>query len=190
MTMHLRKGLAWLVFVTAAVGWFVYLRPPLLGGSTAYVFVRGTSMEPRYHTGDLVLVRRQARYEIGDIAAFAVAGNNGKQAVVIHRVIAVEPDGTHILQGDNRDSADPWHPTTDEIVGSPIALLPGAGRWLAELAARPLLLGLLCGGLAGLIVLTGDRRGARRRATGRPIPRILVDLVSDVPSAGLRTSRC
>ena len=190
---RVRRVGAWLLFVTLAAGWFVYLRPPLLGGSTAYVFVRGTSMEPRYHTGDLVIVRRKARYEVGDIAAFAVAGNNGKQAVVIHRIIAVEPDGTHILQGDNRDAADPWHPTRDEIVGSPIGLLPEAGRWLAELAARPVFLGAVCALLAGLIVLADGGKPDRHRAprpAGRPIPQVLLDLVADVPPGAVRTSRC
>jgi signal peptidase I len=175
-----RRTIGWLLFAAAALGWFVYLRPPVLGGSTAYVFVRGTSMEPKYHTGDLVLVRRKARYAVGDIAAFAVDGPNGRQAVVIHRVIKVEPDGSYIFQGDNRDEPDPWHPTADKIVGTPIALLPAAGRWLADLAARPLLLGLLCGSLAGLMMLPGSSapKPARPpRRTPQPIPGVLVELV-------------
>lgn len=177
---RLRRSLGWLVFVAAASGWFVYLRPPVLGGTTAYVFVRGDSMEPTYHTGDLVLVRREPSYEVGDIAAFAVAGANGRQAVVIHRITSVERDGTHILQGDNRDAPDPWHPTEDEIVGTPLLLLPGAGRWLAELAARPLFLALLCAMIAGVLVYTGDGRTqpAAPRRTVRPVPPILVELVA------------
>ena len=174
-----RRSLGWLVFVGAAAGWFVYLRPPVLGGTTAYVFVRGDSMEPTYHTGDLVLVRKEPSYEVGDIAAFAVAGANGRQAVVIHRITSVERDGTHVLQGDNRDQPDPWHPTEHEIVGTPLLLLPGAGRWLAELAARPFFLALLCATIAGVLVFTGDRKDqVRRRPSGRPVPPILVELVA------------
>ena len=163
---RLRVVLAWVVFAEVVGAWFVCLRPPVLGGSTAYVFVRGTSMEPTYHTGDLVLVTKRDRYHVGDIAAFAVAGPGGGQSVVIHRVIAVEPDGTHILQGDNRDEPDPWHPTHDEIVGTPMLAVPAAGRWLAEVAARPLLVGLLCAVLAGLVMLTGGRE----RSSGPPVP--------------------
>jgi signal peptidase I len=175
----LRRTLASLLFVAVVAGWFVYLRPPILGGSTVYVFVKGTSMEPKYHTGDLVLVRERSSYEIGDIAAFTVAGVGGGQNVVIHRVIAVEADGTHVLQGDNRDQPDPWHPTDDEILGTPLLLLPRAGTWLAALAARPVFLALLCASIAGVLVFTGDRKGqARRRPLGRPIPPILVELVS------------
>ena len=176
----LRRTLSLLLFAALVAGWFVYLRPPVLGGSTAYVFVKGTSMEPKYHTGDLVLVRRRPSYEVGDIAAFTVAAVGRGQNVVIHRVIAVEPDGTHILQGDNRDEPDPWHPTKDEIVGSPLLLLPRAGSWLSALAARPVFLALLCALIAGALVLTGDRdeRARDERRTGRPVPPILVELVA------------
>lgn len=174
----LRRALGWMLFAAAVLGWFVYLRPPVLGGSTAYVFVKGTSMEPKYHTGDLVLVRKRPSYEVGDIAAFTVAGVGGGQNVVIHRVIAVEPDGTHILQGDNRDQPDPWHPTEHEMVGTPLLLLPRAGTWLAALAARPVFLGLLCALVAGVLVFTGDRREPARKRKGRPVPPILVELVA------------
>ena len=192
---RLRGLLAWLLFALAAMGWFVYLRPPVLGGSTAYVFVRGTSMEPKYHTGDLVLVRKQPRYQVGDIAAFAVAGDGRGQSVVIHRVIATEPDGSYVLQGDNRDEPDPWHPTVDQIVGTPILLVPAAGRWLAELAARPLLLGLLCGALTALVLLFGGGREGKqaeaqarplrrvRRRARRPVPVLLLEVVAAHESA-------
>jgi signal peptidase I len=189
---RLRGLLAWALFVLAATGWFIYLRPPVLGGSTAYVFVRGTSMEPKYHTGDLVLVRKQPRYRVGDIAAFAVQGGGGGQSVVIHRVIAAKPDGSYVLQGDNRDEPDPWHPTVDQIVGTPILLVPAAGRWLAEIAARPLLLGLLCGALTAVVLLFGGGREAKRaeaeakagpprrarRRTRRPVPALLLTVVA------------
>lgn len=174
----LRRSVTWLFFVAAVAGWFVYLRPPVLGGSTAYVFIKGTSMEPKYHTGDLVLVRRRPSYEVGDIAAFTVAGIGAGQNVVIHRIIAVEPDGTHVLQGDNRDEPDPWHPRHDEIVGTPLFLVPRAGTWLSALAARPLFLALLCALVTGLLVYLGERKAPTARSNGRPVPPILVELVA------------
>src|SRR5258708_6301518 len=39
-----------------ASAWF-FLAPPTVGGSTTYVFTDGTSMQPSFPTGDLVLVR-------------------------------------------------------------------------------------------------------------------------------------
>lgn len=187
-TSRARRCVGWAACAAIAVTWTVFLRPPALGGSTAYVFVRGTSMEPTYHTGDLVLVRRRGTYRTGDVAAFAVPGRDGRQLVVIHRIVGVNPDGTHVLLGDNRSEPDPWHPTHGQIVGAPILLVPAAGRWLGELAARPLLLGAGCAALAALLVLLPAREPARR-ARGKPIPPILLELVAAHGPPGGGTGR-
>ena len=39
--------------------------PLALGGGTTYVSTHGTSMEPRFHTGDLAILRSADRYEVG-----------------------------------------------------------------------------------------------------------------------------
>ena len=59
----------------ASSGWssrwiWYFFAPPALGGSTTYVFTDGVSMEPRFHTGDLVLVRSQSSYHVGEIVAY------------------------------------------------------------------------------------------------------------------------
>ncbi len=46
--------------VLACLFWMQYLRPVSLGGHAGYVLVSGHSMEPRFHTGDLVLVEQQS----------------------------------------------------------------------------------------------------------------------------------
>ena len=45
-----------LAAVLAAI-WIAFA-PAQLGGQVSYVLVNGTSMEPGFHTGDLVLVRQ------------------------------------------------------------------------------------------------------------------------------------
>ncbi|HEY8178534.1 MAG TPA: S24 family peptidase, partial [Candidatus Limnocylindria bacterium] len=55
-----RVGLALLIALLAA--WFVFLRPVSLGGSVMYVVIRGNSMEPRYVSGDLLVVRAEPSY--------------------------------------------------------------------------------------------------------------------------------
>ncbi len=52
--------------------WAHFLRPESLGGRAGYVLVSGQSMEPRYHTGDLVLVHRHASYRVGQVIAYRV----------------------------------------------------------------------------------------------------------------------
>lgn len=146
--------LGWVVVIAVVAGWFAYLRPPALGGRTAYVFIKGDSMEPTYHTGDLVLVRRQADYAVGDVAAFTVAAGGG-ETIVIHRIRVAKPDGTYLLRGDNRDEDDPWQPDAEGIVGTPFGLVPALGTFVARLAARPVALGLLCALIAGLSVGLG-----------------------------------
>jgi signal peptidase I len=58
------------VFVAALTAWFFTLRPGSLGGPATYVLVRGISMEPTYHDGDLVVIRRSSSYRVSDIVAY------------------------------------------------------------------------------------------------------------------------
>ncbi|MBI2332579.1 MAG: S24 family peptidase, partial [Chloroflexi bacterium] len=55
---------AFLLFFLFAF-WFIFA-PVQLGGPLTYVIVNGNSMEPGYLLGDLVLVREEAAYGLGD----------------------------------------------------------------------------------------------------------------------------
>ncbi len=108
------------------------LWPTRLGGATTYVIVKGTSMEPKFHTGDLAVVRQQDHYNVGDIVAYRIPkGTAGAGQMVIHRIIG-RHHGGYLLQGDNRTTADTWNPTDDEVVGRFRMLIPipGAGAWM------------------------------------------------------------
>ena len=61
-----------------------------------YLIVRGDSMEPRIHSGDLALVHRQPDVESGELAVVLVAGEEG----TLKRVIKKE--GAVILQPFNQ----------------------------------------------------------------------------------------
>lgn len=123
----------------------IVLWPQPFGGAVSYVMVSGTSMEPRMHTGDLVVLRARAHYEVGDAVAFKVReGEPGEGNVVIHRLVdGNEVDG-FATQGDNRTYLDPWQPTKDDILGAQWVLVPGIGVWIAQLRA-PIPLGVFCG---------------------------------------------
>ena len=100
-----------LLVVATVVFWAMFLRPQSLGGPAAYVLVSGKSMEPRYHTGDLVLVERQSHYHVGEVIAYRVPkGDPMAGSQVIHRIIGGDAQHGFVVQGDNRTAPDVWRP--------------------------------------------------------------------------------
>ncbi len=129
------------VFVSAA--WFLW--PVRWGGTYAEVVVSGHSMEPTFHTGDLVVTRKGDRYRVGDKVVYQIPkGEPGAGIHVVHRIIGSRPDGTLVLQGDNRTTPDDWRPRTKDVVGRVVAVVPMAGRVLLWLA-QPLVLAAIVG---------------------------------------------
>ncbi len=153
--------LGWVALLLIVGGWFVFARPPALGGGTEYVFVRGDSMLPTFDPGDLVVVRKQPAYAVGDVVAFHVPGSKAR---VIHRIIETSPEG-YVLQGDNRPGPDPWTPTDDEIAGRQVLHLPGLGARLIELAQTPMAIAALAAGLAVFVAV-----GAKDEPTPEATP--------------------
>jgi signal peptidase I len=136
------------------------LAPPQLGGSTSYVITAGVSMLPRYHAGDLVMLRHESSYRVGEVAGY----HNRQLAVtVMHRIIAI--DGDHyVFRGDNNDFTDTYEPTAGQIVGAEWIHLPGWGNFLLTL--RVPIVGAILLALMWLFVFwprSGSRRQRRRR---------------------------
>ena len=137
------KVVSYALVLAVVVGWAFTLRPQALGGPAGYVLVSGTSMNPLYHTGDMVLVEHHSRYRVGDIVAYHVPkGDPMAGAQVIHRIIGGNAKTGWIVQGDNRTAPDVWRPHDSDIVGSAAVHIPNAVvvlQWLRS----PVLLGLL-----------------------------------------------
>ena len=152
-----RNALSLLLVAALLAGWAVYLRPQALGGRATYVVVSGRSMLPRYHTGDLVLVRRQSTYRVGDVIAYHVPkGDPMAGAQVIHRIIGGNAWQGFVVQGDNRTAPDVWHPTAKDVVGAKVLRIPRAYLVLQFLRS-PLLLGLLAAAFVFAHTLGGGR---------------------------------
>lgn len=138
--------------------------PSKLGGQTSYVMVNGISMEPRYHTGDLVIIRKAQTYKIGDVVTYRDAEMG---AYVIHRVIGTD-QGQFVIKGDNNSWIDAYQPTQDEIIGKQWIYVPGAGR-VTQWFRKPINLSLavfLLGGVFMTRVIAKPPKN--QKGTNRP----------------------
>lgn len=118
------------------------LLPVQLGGSMSYVIADGVSMLPRFHAGDLVILRKEPSYHVGEVAAYH---NQQLHAIVLHRIIAIRGD-RYVFKGDNNDFVTSYEPAKSQIVGADWVHVPGAGRIVLDLrfpVVAAFLLGLL-----------------------------------------------
>ena len=118
------------------------LWPQRWGGSMTYVITHGTSMEPRFSTGDLAVLRTASSYDVGDVVAYRSAR---MKTVVMHRIVSKAPAG-YGFRGDNNDFADPDLVPRSALLGKLVTRVPKAGeplRWFAD----PVHLALAIGGI-------------------------------------------
>lgn len=144
-------------FVAFAATWW-YVAPPPLGGSTSFVTVDGTSMLPTLRMSDLVALRPQHTYRVGDVVGYR---SGLIHRVVLHRIVAIH-NGRYVFKGDNNSFVDPDRPTQAQLVGRLWLHVPSAGRLVQQLHRPP-----VAAALAVLLVLTAGLGGGttRRRAT-------------------------
>jgi signal peptidase len=129
--------------LVAALLWFCL--PQRLGGRADWVMVSGTSMLPRLHTGDLVLVERQSSYHLGEVVAYRVPkGQVGAGYTVIHRIVGGNGKTGWRMKGDNRTAPDLWYPKNRDVVGLKLLRIPDAW-FVLRLFHMPILLALFAG---------------------------------------------
>ncbi|MDT4944956.1 MAG: hypothetical protein QOH14_1689 [Pseudonocardiales bacterium] len=188
--MRTRRPLARLAarFVAACVlGVLVLAGGAVVSGRVGYVATHGISMNPLYHQGDLVVVARAQSYQRGEIVAYHVADSH---LVALHRIIGGDASGW-VIKGDNNQSIDSTHPSSDDLIGRAVLHIPHGGLWLQRLSS-PAVLALLAFALVGGGGRAVHPRRRRRRATmsrhASPAPRAAVALRSLSP--GLHTAVC
>lgn len=174
---HYRKRLLSGLGTIAVLGflWFL-LAPTALGGSTTYVVTHGTSMEPRFHSGDLVLVRSQSSYRVGEIVAYH---SNVFHTLVLHRIIAREGD-RYVFKGDNNNFVDFEHPAASQLIGALWLHIPGVGSDLDAIRS-PLLVGVLIA--AAALLFSGASFARRRRERRRNAPTRAAPATAAAPGA-------
>ncbi|MGQ0678993.1 MAG: signal peptidase I [Actinomycetota bacterium] len=121
----------WAVALAALAAWFVFLRPVALGGDAGYILINGESMLPDLRNGDLVLIRQEPSYRVGEVITFRVPeGTLGAGVKIIHRIVGGDARSGFVVQGDNKPHVDPWKPLPEDVVGKLWAHLPGVGNAL------------------------------------------------------------
>jgi signal peptidase I len=147
------KAAGFAIAVLVLLFWAQYLRPQALGGNAGYVLVSGQSMEPRYHTGDLVLVLRRSSYHAGQLIAYRVPkGDPMAGAQVIHRIVGGDAKHGFVVRGDNRTAPDVWRPKASDVIGAKALRLPNAIVVLQYLRS-PVFLGILAAAFVFVHVL-------------------------------------
>jgi signal peptidase I len=161
-----RRALAAVATVAVfGAAWF-FLAPPQLGGKTSYAVTFGVSMEPHFHRGDLVVLRRRPSYRVGDVVAYHSHELNRN---VLHRIIAIR-NGRYTFKGDNNGFVDPERPVAGDLVGSEWLHVPAVGNWLASLHS-PRNAAIAAFVIVLLLVLSGGGTvNYRRRRRGVPSP--------------------
>ncbi|MCC6237866.1 MAG: S24/S26 family peptidase [Dehalococcoidia bacterium] len=133
--------------------WFG-LAPTSIGGDYSYVIVHGNSMEPHLHGGDIVLLRRERVYGIGEVVAY----RDPMLGPVLHRIDARHGD-RFVLRGDNRERVDAYTPLPEDVLGREAAVWP---RGLSVILALTSMRSLLT--LAGAVVALGVASQLRARS--------------------------
>lgn len=130
---------------------------PEIFGYSQYIVTSG-SMEPKFSVGDLVLVKKQDRYQLGDIVTFRDSGG----ALVTHRITG-SVSGQFITKGDANNTEDAELLSPESIVGKLQLVLPGAGEAVVFLRSPLGLLILLAVGI--LLIKLPDWAGAFKTKT-------------------------
>ncbi|MBK9928023.1 MAG: signal peptidase I [Anaerolineales bacterium] len=149
-----------ILFAGLVVMWIAFA-PTKLGGQASYVMVNGISMEPNYHTGDLVIVRKAQTYQVGDVVTYrdAILGD-----YIIHRIIAIGQD-KYVFKGDNNSWIDVYRPTQEEIVGKQWIYIPKLGNFFKWMRV-PLHLALMIVLLGGVLMkgmINSEKQGKQNR---------------------------
>ncbi|MBQ9785542.1 MAG: signal peptidase I [Clostridia bacterium] len=79
-------------------------------------YIREEKLDNQFNTYDLIVLEKvdeAEELEQYDVIAFV----NDKGTVVIHRIIAINPDGTYETRGDSNNKSDSYNPKFDDVIG-------------------------------------------------------------------------
>lgn len=107
-----------------------------VNGYSAQTIISG-SMEPTLSVYDVIIVKKQDNYNLGDIITFYVPEEDGKMVCYTHRIVSVG-DGFYLTQGDNNQQWDEWTVYRQNVVGTIQARIPKIGKFVLGFSKIPL----------------------------------------------------
>lgn len=154
--------------LTLAVVVAALVMPALFGEPPRIVVVSGQSMEPTFHTGDVVVVWPASEYAKGDVVPYQVPeGEPGEGGMVIHRVAGGNGSDGYVMLGDNNETPDIWMPTDGDMVGRQVLMIPKLGGLLVWLR-QPAVLAALVAGVVVTMLLMPTRTVTTASTTRAP----------------------
>ncbi len=126
-----RPGLAVVLRWSAALVVLGILMVALLALPFQLYAVQTGSMQPAFAPRAVVLVHT-GEYQQGKPISFQHKG-----AMITHRFVSVNADGTLVTKGDANKTADPWVVQRREVIGGVVASVPALGYWLVYLKSIP-----------------------------------------------------
>jgi signal peptidase I len=141
----------------------------VLTGRVGYVVTDGISMEPLYHTGDLVVIAPASSYHIGEIVAYH--GDLDGHKVVLHRIVGGNATSGFVMKGDNNHSIDPLHPKASQVIGRAVLHIPKVGKLMTSPEVRALLALVIVVALVSLLVEPRRKPGIEPRGKPARAPR-------------------
>ena len=146
------------LYMLAARAFFGEEMPMFFGVASAAV-VSG-SMEPEINVGDVVIIRAQDSYGVGDVISFS----NGDGTYTTHRVRSVR-EGGYETRGDANNVSEEVDKSA--VVGKVVLVIPGLGAAAAFLQT-PAGMFAVCGGAVAVWFLAGliSPRKEKRRKDG------------------------
>lgn len=140
------------LLVAAVVALAVLLVGVRAVGLTPYAVLSG-SMEPTYHVGSLIYVRRidAQDIQVGTPLTFRVSGSEMVATHRVYEVTAEDGETLYVTKGDANDMPDP--PVRyDSVVGTPVFSIPYLGYFSSWLQSGA---GVIAGAtLAALLLLS------------------------------------
>lgn len=147
------KVIFWAAITFAAV--FIIFTSLNLFGYQMFV-VKSGSMEPKIHTGSVVIGHKEDNYKVGDVITFK--GSNSKDTVT-HRIVEVDNNAngtTYQVKGDANETPDPSLVMGNNIVGKVKFTIPYLGYLIAFIRTIP---GLIIFIIIPAIIIIAEEMG-------------------------------